>query len=91
VTTVYPVIVGTRFYEDIEGNFWVRLGLKIVPLIAQKPEALARKIVRAVKRRRRRVLSGLPGYATFYLGGVLDLFLEGVGRLVARLTCRRTP
>ncbi|MFH1148941.1 MAG: SDR family NAD(P)-dependent oxidoreductase [Actinomycetota bacterium] len=89
VTTVYPVIVGTRFYEEIQGNLWTRLGLKIVPLVAQKPEALAARIVKAIHSGRRRVLVGPPAFLAFYFGGLLDLFFEGVGRLVARLTCRR--
>jgi short-subunit dehydrogenase len=89
VTTVYPVIVGTSFYDDIQGNFWTRLGLKVVPLVAQKPEALAARIVKAVRRGRRRVLVGPPAFVAFYFGGVLDLFFEGLGRMVARLTCRR--
>lgn len=89
VTTVYPVIVGTSFYDQIEGNFWTRLALKVVPLIAQKPETLARRIVKAIKRDKRRVLIGPPAFLAFYFGGLLDLFFEGLGRMVARLTCRR--
>lgn len=89
VTTVYPVIVGTHFFDKIEGNFWTRLSLMVIPLIAQKPEALARRIVKSIKRGRRRVLVGVPAFAAFYFGGLLDLFFEGLGRVVARLTCRR--
>lgn len=89
VTTVYPVIVGTHFYDSIEGNFWTRLSLKIIPLVAQKPDALARRIVKAIKSGKRRVLVGPPAFVAFYFGGLLDLFFESLGRMIARLTCRR--
>lgn len=89
VTTVYPGVVATPFYDRIEGNFWTRLGLKIIPLIAHKPETLGKKIVGAIKRRRRRLLVGSVAFVTFYLGGLLDFFLEGLGRLFANFTCRR--
>ena len=89
VTTVYPAVVRTRFYDEIEGNLWTRLGLKVLPLIAHKPETMGKKIVGAIKKGKRRLLVGSIAYATFYLGGLIDFFLEGVGRLVAGITCRR--
>lgn len=89
VTTVYPAVVSTPFYDEIEGNFWTRLGLKFLPLIAHKPETLGKRVVRAVKRGRRRELVGPVSFATFHFGGLIDHFLEGLGRLVASFTCRR--
>lgn len=89
VTTVYPAVVRTRFYDRIEGNFWTRLGLRVIPFIAYKPETLGRRIVRAIRKGKRRELVGPVSFATFYLGGLMDILLEGIGRLVANLTCRQ--
>ena len=89
VTTVFPAVVRTSFYDKIEGNVWTRIGLKVIPFIAYKPETLGRRIVTGIKKGRRRLLIGPIAFMTFYLGGLMDLFLEGLGRVVAGFTCRR--
>lgn len=82
-------MVRTRFYDRIEGNAWTRIGLKVIPFIAYKPETLGKRIVTGIKKGRRRLLIGPIAFVTFYLGGLMDLFLEGLGRIVAGFTCRR--
>jgi NAD(P)-dependent dehydrogenase (short-subunit alcohol dehydrogenase family) len=54
VTTVYPFMVNTGFYDQVEGeSLGARLSMKLLPLYSQKPETVGRIILRAVRRRRR--------------------------------------
>ncbi len=54
VTTVYPFVMDTEgFFSDIEGETWgARLSLKLVPWYAMKPDSVAKRVVRAVERRK---------------------------------------
>jgi short-subunit dehydrogenase len=54
VTTVYPFMVNTGFYDEVEGeSLGSRLSMKLLPLYSQKPETVGRIIVKATRRRRR--------------------------------------
>jgi short-subunit dehydrogenase len=54
VTTVYPFMVNTGFYDGVEGDsLGSRLSMKLLPFYSQKPETVGRIILRAVHRRRR--------------------------------------
>jgi hypothetical protein len=49
VTTVYPYMVNTGFYKDVETEtLGGRLSMLLLPLYSQKPETVARIIFRAV-------------------------------------------
>lgn len=51
VTTVYPFMVNTSFYNEIEGDtYFSKLAMKLVPYYSNTPETVARKIFKAVKR-----------------------------------------
>jgi NAD(P)-dependent dehydrogenase (short-subunit alcohol dehydrogenase family) len=51
VTTIYPYMVNTGFYSDIQGEtLGAKLAMKLVPLSSQSPETVAGKIFKAVKR-----------------------------------------
>ncbi len=51
VTTVYPFMVNTPFYKDIERNTWgARLSMKLVPYYSMEPETVAKIILKAIKR-----------------------------------------
>jgi short-subunit dehydrogenase len=54
VTTVYPFMVNTGFYDQVEGeSLGARLSMKLLPFYSQKPETVGRIIVKATRRRRR--------------------------------------
>ena len=49
VTTVYPYMVNTGFYNDVEtGGLGSKLSMWLLPLYSQKPETVARIIFKAV-------------------------------------------
>ncbi len=54
VTTVYPYMVNTGFYQEVETQgLGSRMSMKLLPYYSQTPEKVARIIVKAVKRGRR--------------------------------------
>lgn len=54
VTTVYPYMVHTGFYDNVEGEtFMARMSMKLLPLYSLKPETVGRQIFNAVRRNRR--------------------------------------
>lgn len=54
VTTVYPYMVNTGFYNDVEtGGLGSRLSMLLLPLYSQKPETVARIIFKAVAQGKR--------------------------------------
>ncbi|MFH2008498.1 MAG: SDR family oxidoreductase [bacterium] len=51
VTTVYPFMVDTGFYDDIEGETMVgRLAMKLVPYYSMSPERVGQIILKAVRK-----------------------------------------
>ncbi|MDC0230847.1 SDR family NAD(P)-dependent oxidoreductase [Aureispira] len=54
VTTVYPYMVNTGFYNDVEGiSMGSKLSMKFLPLYSQKPETVAKIIFKAVEKGKR--------------------------------------
>ncbi|MGB9599558.1 MAG: SDR family NAD(P)-dependent oxidoreductase [Myxococcota bacterium] len=54
VTTVYPFMVNTPFYKDIEGEtFSAKLSMKLVPYYSMKPETVAKIILKAIKKEKK--------------------------------------
>ncbi len=54
VTTVYPYMVNTGFYKDVEAQtLGTKLSMKLLPLYAQKPKTVAKKIFKAVEKEKR--------------------------------------
>jgi short-subunit dehydrogenase len=71
VTTVYPFMVNTPFYQDIKGETWgARLSMKLVPYYSMKPEKVAAIILRAIKREKKvetvSFLNEFGFYANFF-------------------------
>ena len=51
VTTVYPFMVNTPFYKDIQGETWgARLAMKLVPYYSMTPERVGKIIFKAVRK-----------------------------------------
>lgn len=54
VTTVYPFMVNTPFYKNIQGETWgAKLSMRLVPYYSMRPETVARIILRAIKKGKR--------------------------------------
>ncbi len=54
VTTVFPYVVNTGFYNDVEGdNLGAKLSMKLLPLYSQKPETVGKIIFKAVEKGKR--------------------------------------
>jgi short-subunit dehydrogenase len=67
VTTVYPFMVNTPFYNEIEGTTWAgRLSMKLVPYYSMSPERVGKIIFKAVKRRRKVELVSIFNDVGFY-------------------------
>jgi short-subunit dehydrogenase len=53
VTTVYPFMVNTGFYDDVEGEtLGTKLSMKLLPYYSMTPEKVARIVYRAVKKQK---------------------------------------
>lgn len=85
VTTVYPFMVNTGFYDEVEGDsLGSRLSMKLLPWYSQKPETVGRIIVEAVRRRRRiemvHVINDLGRVVRFSrpMGGVVSWVTDRV-------------
>ena len=54
VTTVYPYMVHTGFYKDVETqSLGSKLSMKLLPLYSQKPATVAKIIVKAIHKKKR--------------------------------------
>jgi len=54
VTTIYPYMINTGFYDDIEyGTFAGKLSKLFLPLYSQKPDTVGRIIFKAVKNKKK--------------------------------------
>lgn len=53
VTTVYPFMVNTGFYSDIEGEtFGTKMSMKLLPLYSMSPQRVGKIIFKAVKKQK---------------------------------------
>lgn len=82
VTTVFPSIVRTPFYDRITGGPLVKVGMKILMAVASRPETLSRLIVRAIKKNKKHVIQPimLPIFLTKRL---MPWTFELAGRCIA--------
>ena len=76
VATVYPFMVNTGFYEDVEGDSWGhRLSMKALPLYSMSPETVAKRIVRVIRDRQRIDLTH-PINAFYWYGRLVPGFTQ---------------
>ena len=53
VTTVYPFMINTGFYSDVEGDtFGTKMAMKLLPYYSMSPERVAKIIFKAVKKQK---------------------------------------
>ena len=83
VTTVYPYVVNTGFYNDVQGNgIGSTLSMILLPFYAQKPEKVAQKIFRSVLKKKRiemvNVLNSIAKGLHFFnpVSNVVSTFVE---------------
>jgi NAD(P)-dependent dehydrogenase (short-subunit alcohol dehydrogenase family) len=51
VTTVYPFMVNTPFYKDVQSDTWgSRMSMKLLPLYSQSPKKVGKIIYKAIRR-----------------------------------------
>lgn len=82
VTTVFPGVVRTPFYDTITGGLLVRLGMKLLMATAPKPEALSRAMIKGIKKRKKAVIPAVM-WPIYLLKRVLPWPFEAAGRAVA--------
>lgn len=87
VTTVYPFVVNTPFYSDITDMSWGgKLIMTVIPYIGSKPKAIAKLIVKSLKRGRRRVVHHPIDKIVYYFGRMTRGLLDSVSWLGAWAT-----
>jgi len=67
VTTVYPFMVNTGFYDEMDGDTWgSRMAMKLVPYYSQTPKRVGRIIFKAVKRGKKLEMVNVINDVAFY-------------------------
>ena len=71
VTTVYPFMVNTGFYDDVESEtFGSRMSMKLLPYYSNTPQTVAKRIFKAVKKGKSvemvNVLNSVGFYTKFF-------------------------
>lgn len=83
VTTVFPYMVNTGFYDQVKAKTWAaKMSMKLLPYYSDTPEKVGRVIYEAVRRRKRVEMVSPINDVAFY-GRVLPLFSEVVARTSA--------
>ena len=82
VTTVFPGIVKTPFYESITGGPLVRMGMKVLMAVAAKPETLSRMIVKGIKKNKRHVIQPIM-LPIYFFKRMMPWIFEGAGKVIA--------
>ncbi|MBN2056956.1 SDR family oxidoreductase, partial [bacterium] len=82
VTTVYPFMTNTGFYDTVQADTWgQQLSMKLLPWYSQSPETVGRIIFNAVRRRKTVELV----HPANLLGRLID-FTPGVRTVVSTAT-----
>lgn len=82
VTTVFPGIVKTPFYETITGGPLVRGGMKVLMAVAAKPETLGHMIVKGIKKNKRHVIQPIM-LPVYFFKRTMPWMFEVSGRVIA--------
>ena len=80
VTTVYPFMVNTPFYKDVQGDTWgARMSMKLLPYYSMTPEKVGKIIFRAVRKESRVEMVSIFNDVGFYAQ-----FIPGASDIIAR-------
>jgi len=67
VTTVYPFMVNTGFYSNIQSETWgSKLSMRLLPYYSYSPEKVAKTIFDAVRKKKRIEMSSIINDLAFY-------------------------
>jgi short-subunit dehydrogenase len=90
VTTVYPGLISTPFYKDVHAsNAPQKVVLWYINSLGGTPQLMARKIVKGIKRRKRRVIESWINWMTYLLKRPAPLSFDIGGDIFARALCER--
>ncbi len=82
VTTVYPFMINTPFYNDVEADtFGAKLSMKLLPYYSMTPEKVGKIIFKAIKKRQHVEMVSLINDVGFY-----SRFLTPISSLVSSTT-----
>jgi short-subunit dehydrogenase len=82
VSTVYPGIVRTPFYDSITGGFMVKVGMWFLMATASKPEAVSKLTVKGVKKNRKMIIPFIM-WPVYLFKPIAPMPFEIAGRIVA--------
>ena len=82
VTTVFPGIVRTPFYDSITGGLRVRLAMKLILATASKPETMGKLIVAGIKKKKKFVIQGTM-WPIYFFKRLIPWPFEVSGRVIA--------
>jgi short-subunit dehydrogenase len=90
VTTVYPGLISTPFYKDVHASTVPqKVVLWYINSLGGTPQLMARKIVKGIKRRKRRVIESWINWMTYLLKRPAPLSFDIGGDIFARALCER--
>ncbi len=90
VTTVFPGLISTPFYKDVcATTLPQKLVLWYINALGSTPEVMARKIVKGIKRRKRRVIQSFINWMDYYVKRVAPLAFDIGGDVFAMALCDR--
>ncbi|MBU0505340.1 MAG: SDR family oxidoreductase [bacterium] len=83
VTTVYPFMVDTGFYDEADPETWGgKLSMRLVPYYSMKPEAVAKIIFDSVEKTRKVERVSFLNDLAFY-GRVVPFFSDSISRIAS--------
>jgi len=90
VTTVFPGLISTPFYKDVHaGTMPQKMVLWYINALGSTPQAMARKIVKGIKHRRRRVIQSFINWMDYILKRLSPMSFDIGGDLFAQALCDR--
>ena len=90
VTTVFPGLISTPFYKNVHAStFAQKAVLWYINSLGSTPNVMARKIVKGIKRRRRRVIQSFINFMDYYVKRVSPMAFDIGGDLFAQALCER--
>ncbi|HEY5526534.1 MAG TPA: SDR family oxidoreductase [Candidatus Anoxymicrobiaceae bacterium] len=90
VTTVFPGLISTPFYKDVRASTMAQKAvLWYINALGSTPNVMARKIVKGIKHRRRRVIQSFINFMDYYVKRVSPMAFDIGGDLFAQALCER--
>ena len=92
VTTVYPFMVDTGFYDDTklqDGTLATKLSMQLIPYYSNKPETVAKKIIRAIEKGKKVEMIHPLNWVAYYLDTIPQVG-RIFRRIVAKLLCKKS-